>query len=376
MKHIKIYEELHLFKTPQEELNLQLIKACYENDNEKIQKLIHKGADIETKDDGYTTPLMIMCSKGNFDAVKYLIDKGADVNKENNGKESPIFYAVDNGSMSICEYLISKGVNVNHKNRYGCTPLIYSVVHDNIELTIFLINKGSDIESKDEDDETCLDINEKIWKKYEVQKALVEKDIKNIHKLTKHNIPIHPHIKKEYPEETISNELGFFENKENYDFFDFYTSAMRGDLDRIKKIVKGTDVDVNDKNVNGRTILMFAAMGGHLDVINYLIYNGANINAMSNIGNTALIYASSVGELKVMVELVRQGSDITITNGNGYTCLDYSKELWEKYELQKIIMFKNPNWIRELKKHKIPIHSFIKEDYPEETISDELGFFN
>jgi ankyrin repeat protein len=53
-------------------------------------------------------------------------------------------------------------------------------------------------------------------------------------------------------------------------------------------------------NVEGRTALMAAAAGGHVDTVKILLENGANVGTTSVHGRTALDYAQEGGHTAVV----------------------------------------------------------------------------
>ena len=63
----------------------RLFNAARSGDTETIRLLLKKGADINAKDNGGNTALMLAALEGRTDVVKLLLDKGADVNAKNNG---------------------------------------------------------------------------------------------------------------------------------------------------------------------------------------------------------------------------------------------------------------------------------------------------
>ena len=53
------------------------------------------------------------------------------------------------------------------------------------------------------------------------------------------------------------------------------SAAWEGDLDRVKAaVIRGEDIDGRDSN--GDTALHDACRKGHVDIVNYLLANGAN----------------------------------------------------------------------------------------------------
>jgi len=98
--------------------------------------------------------------------------------------------------------------------------------------------------------------------------------------------------------------------------------AGKGDLDRVKAEID-SGKDVNSKDIAGQTALMYASEQGRLEVVKYLVENGADVNAQSG-GHgrgTALIYASAANRITVMEYLLEHGADINATTPFNETAL-------------------------------------------------------
>jgi len=55
------------------------------------------------------------------------------------------------------------------------------------------------------------------------------------------------------------------------------------------------DANVNAQDQDGKTPLMYATIGDHLDIVNNLLGKAADGNASDNTGKTALMYAALGG---------------------------------------------------------------------------------
>lgn len=78
-------------------------------------------------------------------------------------------------------------------------------------------------------------------------------------------------------------------------------ACERGDLNYVKMIVsrKESDypIDINSKGLDNWTALHFAAYDDNNVIVEYLIENGANINASARFGKTALHITALRGNL-------------------------------------------------------------------------------
>lgn len=79
--------------------------------------------------------------------------------------------------------------------------------------------------------------------------------------------------------------------------------------------------EANSLDKYGIPILIKAAESGHLNVVQYLVKHGADINVRTKFENTALMGASLFGYLDIVKYLVAQGADVNDQNVGGETAL-------------------------------------------------------
>ena len=99
----------------------------------------------------------------------------------------------------------------------------------------------------------------------------------------------------------------------------FARATVDGDLRRMRLLhFAGANINVRD---NSDMPLFLAAGEGKLEVVRYLLDEGADANAREEFGNTALAEAAYYGHLAVVKELLLRGADINAV-GDGGTALD------------------------------------------------------
>jgi len=92
-----------------------------------------------------------------------------------------------------------------------------------------------------------------------------------------------------------------------------------------------TDFDLKKESIinagdnRGDTALILSARNGHLDVVKYLVEQGANLNAQNKAGDTALIESAFNGHLAIVKYLVAQGADITLKGEKNKTALAWAE---------------------------------------------------
>lgn len=97
-------------------------------------------------------------------------------------------------------------------------------------------------------------------------------------------------------------------------------AAIKGHLELVQKLVDN-DADVNK---TGWTALHYAASGGHVPVIAHLLEHSAYIDAESPNGTTPLMMAAMYGSPEAVKHLIQAGADLTIKNHLGLTALDFA----------------------------------------------------
>ena len=109
----------------------------------------------------------------------------------------------------------------------------------------------------------------------------------------------------------------------------FIEAALADNLEVVRLFVQaGMSVNATDDGV-GRTVLQYAAWGGgSLELVEYLVGQGADVTAKDTGGYTALHLAEEEGRLAVVKYLVGAGADVNATTPRvGWTAL--YRAAWE-----------------------------------------------
>jgi ankyrin repeat protein len=95
---------------------------------------------------------------------------------------------------------------------------------------------------------------------------------------------------------------------------------IRKDTESFKKLIEqGLDIDTRETGDFGSPLLHNTVRYGNKEAFEFLLDNGADINALDNIHYTALTEAVVDGQLAFAEELVARGIDKTIPNTMGAT---------------------------------------------------------
>ena len=96
--------------------------------------------------------------------------------------------------------------------------------------------------------------------------------------------------------------------------------ARDGDLSAVQEFVESGG-DINERQKNGSTLLMYASAGGHIHIIDYLMSAGADLRLRDNRGFSALMYGAEANKKTSVVSLLSYGADVDDYSSNGQTSL-------------------------------------------------------
>ena len=83
-----------------------------------------------------------------------------------------------------------------------------------------------------------------------------------------------------------------------------------GNVDRVRELLDGGDVGVNDADEQGFTALYCAAGAGHMALVHILLEGGATVDQAKANGATPLFVASQLGKLEVVKVLFKSGAKV------------------------------------------------------------------
>ena len=100
-------------------------------------------------------------------------------------------------------------------------------------------------------------------------------------------------------------------------------ALKKSDIKTVEKLIE-TGADVNAKDKDGGTALMYAARNGHTKTVEKLIELGADVNSKDKFGGTALIWVARNGRTENVEKLVELGADVNARDNGGWTALHWA----------------------------------------------------
>ena len=348
----RIYENIGMNRT--------VLMYALNNKNIKVAEfLLDKGADITSRDMYGKDVLFYAVAKNNPRIIELLIDRGAIINASN--RYALLQYATENKNFETINFIISKGININERDRNGNTVLMEAARFGKTEIVKFLISKGADINAVTNDKKNALF--------FAVENYASKDALETVKFLAANGININ--LSDEKGENVLFHAL---KNKNGFIFFQYLItdkkmavniknkynktllmSAIEADNIKAFDFIIEKNVNINEKDIDGKTALIYAILDKAVqkngynnydyELINALTDKGANVNEKDNKGRTPLMYALMQKRTQdyynygIITFLIGKGANVNEKDAEGNTVLTYAK----KYSSPEIIKILSDN---------------------------------
>uniref|UniRef100_A0A4W3HCX0 Ankyrin repeat and KH domain containing 1 n=1 Tax=Callorhinchus milii TaxID=7868 RepID=A0A4W3HCX0_CALMI len=311
----KLLDEGRSVNEHTEEGESLLCLACSAGYYELAQVLLAVHANVEDRGiKGDITPLMAAASGGYVDIVKLLLAHDADVNAQSSTGNTALTYACAGGFVDVVKELLKAGANIEDHNENGHTPLMEAASAGHVEVARVLLEYGAGINThSNEFKESALTLA--CYKGHlEMVRFLLEAGADQEHKTDEmHTALMEACMDGHVEVARLLLDSGAQVNMPADSFESPLTLAACGGHVELAALLIERGANLEEVNDEGYTPLMEASREGHEEMVALLLAQGANINAQTEeTQETALTLACCGGFLEVADFLIKAGADIEL----------------------------------------------------------------
>ncbi|XP_077133045.1 ankyrin repeat domain-containing protein 17 isoform X7 [Ranitomeya variabilis] len=300
--------------------NTALTYACAGGYVDVVKVLLESGASIEDHNENGHTPLMEAGSAGHVEVARVLLENGAGINTHSNEfKESALTLACYKGHLEMVRFLLEAGADQEHKTDEMHTALMEACMDGHVEVARLLLDSGAQVNMPADSFESPLTLAA-CGGHVELAALLIERGA-NLEEVNDEGYTPLMEAAREGHEEMVALLLGQGANinaqTEETQETALTLACCGGFLEVADFLIKaGADIELGCS-----TPLMEAAQEGHLELVKYLLVAGANVHATTATGDTALTYACENGHTDVADVLLQAGADLEHESEGGRTPL-------------------------------------------------------
>ena len=323
----------------------------------EVQKLLAASPELlEAKDETGRTPLLCAARGGQQEIIQFLVDRGADLTARNVRGSNALHLAANAGHAATVEYFLGKGLEINTVNSNGYSPLILACLGAHTEVARLLIDKGADLNITD----SRRGGNAFHWACVQGNAALLEilfaarndlytpstadnstpiiwaaynGNTEALDFLLAHGVPVHSPMWGNWTPLHSAVAQGQLEavrllldhgaqvNFGNDEGETSLHTAVGQDQREIVELLLSRGADASRADSNRMVPLHWAAIRGNMDIIKSLLAAGADVNAQDRDEVTALGRAAAQGNSEICRLLLDGGADVNNVDRDGATPL-------------------------------------------------------
>ncbi|XP_059398460.1 poly [ADP-ribose] polymerase tankyrase-1-like isoform X1 [Carassius carassius] len=276
--------------------------------NEAVQQILNENIPVRNSDVDYR--LLEAAKAGDLDTVKQLYSPQNVNCRDLEGRHStPLHFAAGYNRVAVVEYLLHNGADVHAKDKGGLVPLHNACSYGHYEVAELLVRHGASVNVAD------------LWKfsplheaaakgKYEICKLLLKHGADSTKKNRDGNTPLD--MVKEGDtdiQDLLRGDAALLD------------AAKKGCLARVQKLCCLENINCRDTQGRNSTPLHLAAGYNNLEVAEYLLEHGADVNAQDKGGLIPLHNAASYGHVDIAALLIKFNTCVNATDKWAFTPL-------------------------------------------------------
>ncbi|XP_061586358.1 poly [ADP-ribose] polymerase tankyrase-1 isoform X3 [Cololabis saira] len=263
--------------TRNSDVDYRFLEAAKAGDLDTVQQLCTpQNVNCRDLEGRHSTPLHFAAGYNRVAVVEYLLHHGADVHAKDKGGLVPLHNACSYGHYEVAELLVRHGASVNVADLWKFTPLHEAAAKGKYEICKLLLKHGADPTKKNRDGNIPLDM---------VKDG--DTDIQDL----------------------LRGDAALLD------------AAKKGCLARVQKLCSQENINCRDAQGRNSTPLHLAAGYNNLEVADYLLEHGADVNAQDKGGLIPLHNAASYGHVDIAALLIKYNTCVNATDKWAFTPL-------------------------------------------------------
>ncbi len=320
----------------------EIFDAVKNNDLNLVKQIIDKESSVlNQKDKTGNTPLHGAAIIGSVPISEFLLSSGADINATNTMQSTPLHTAIENKQDEVAKFLIEKGANLNIKGRGGNTPLHAAAYSNRKEIAELLISGGADLEIRNEQNYTPLAALTRSTRNYEVAEVFVRRGANINAPWTDGATPLN--YAAMYSDDRVINLL--LDNNADLDTTDdnlkytVFSTASKGHVRLLKKILDKCGDRIFANEAINKTIMRNAIVSGSLEFVKLLLSKNIPLDISASITGATPLHsiAANSNALEMIEYLVQNGADINARTNDGRSAYNIAEANGNKAALSLIL---------------------------------------
>lgn len=261
-----------------------LHRAIELGDMEMIHFLLNHSANITAKTSNDTTSLMLAARSGNIECFNFVYEKCKEQIENRPDGLTLLHAAVSGGNILIVKYLIGKGFDVNAQTLQGVTP-IFCIEDYNPMMFNFLIEQGANV----------------------------------LHRTLSNRSMIHVACRTgsfEFVQAVLSMRVRL-DGVTNDGCNALHLAVIGGNLKLIQHLLPHFKIDCRTNA--GYTPLLIAVEAEEVEIVRFLLVNGADITCQLRDERSALHLAALAGNTELCEILLTAGIPVDAIDAAGHT---------------------------------------------------------
>jgi len=209
-------------------------------------------------------PLINALYQEQNEITKYLIEHGGDCNVKNNRGIPLLVFVIQNENDNIVKHILKKpNIHINEKSENGYSAFMTAINQNNTGLVELILNYSNN-------NNIPIDINEKDASgNYPIAKAINKNNFDMVILLMEYG---------------MNNKIDMNNLTNINDYSLLYLAYKQKNLRMFKYLSK--HLDVNQIDNTGQSIIFTVVVENDIDIVEYLIYNGANLSIKDKYNNS------------------------------------------------------------------------------------------